>query len=311
MKSSMFLLSVITLFLITSCEERIFPGEDGSPVQLVVEGSIEGGEIPAPAIVILTRSLNFSLDGSRLSVDDLFVHDALVEVSDGENTIQLTELCWDDLNEDQKKAVLENFNTSYDSVGVNICVYADQNLAMLGEIGKTYALHIEADGQVLNASTTIPPHVPIDSLFFRNRTGDSSPDFYELIASISDEGGQADFYRYFTSTNGSFFDAPLTSVGDDLLFDGQSFKFPLTEGETGKVPQPAPEDYGYFFRGDTIALKWTNLDEAHFNFWSTLEFNFFNQGPFGSYTRIDSNIEGGLGVWGGYSSSYYVEIVGE
>ena len=299
------------LFLIMGCEERIFPDDDGSPAQLVVEGSIEGGEIPTPALVILTRSLNFSLDGNRLSVDDLFVHDALVEVSDGTNTIQLAELCWDDLNEDQKRVVLENFNTSYDSVGINICVYADQNLAMLGEIGKTYSLHIEADGQTLDATTTIPPHVPIDSLFFRTRTGDNSPDFYELIASISDAPGQADFYRYFTSTNGSFFDAPLTSVGDDLLFDGQSFKFPLTEGETGMNPQPAAEDYGFFFRGDTIALKWTTLDETHFDFWSTLEFNFFNQGPFGSYTRIDSNIEGGLGVWGGYSNSYYVEIVEE
>jgi len=301
----------LALLITIGCEERIFPEDDGSPPQLVVEGAIEGGEIPTPAIVILTRSLNFSANGNRLAIDDLFVHDALVEVNDGTNIIQLTELCWDDLNDSQKRAVLENFNTSYDSVGVNICVYADQNLEMLGEVGKTYALHVEADGQILDATTTIPPHVPIDTLFFRNRTGDNSPDFFELIAGISDAPGRADFYRYFTSTNGSFFDAPLTSVGDDLLFDGQSFKFPLTEGETGRSPQPAPGDYGYFFKGDTIALKWTNLDEPHFNFWSTLEFNFFNQGPFGSYTRIDSNIDGGLGVWGGYSNSYYVEVVGE
>ncbi|MBK8777276.1 MAG: hypothetical protein IPO25_07635 [Saprospiraceae bacterium] len=32
-------------------------------------------------------------------------------------------------------------------------------------------------------------------------------------------------------------------------------------------------------------------------FWNTLEFNKGSQGPFSSYTTINSNIIGGLGIW--------------
>ena len=307
-KSSLFLFLAIILFF-TSCEEQIFPIDDGSPPLLVVEGVIEGGEVPSPPLVLLTRSLRFSSDGEGLSINDLFVHDAVVTVSDGDRSVTLEEVCWDDLNDDQQKLVIENFGSGYDSIGINLCIYVDINELMLGEIGKTYTLKVLADDQELSAVTTIPPHVSIDSFYFQNRTGDNSPEYFELIAKISDEENRPDFYRYFTSTNLSFFDAPLASVSDDLLFDGQEFQFPLTEGETWADPPAAPQDYGFFYVGDTITLKWCNLDEVHFDFWSTLEFNFFNQGPFGSYTRIDSNVSGGLGVWGGYSVSYYSAVV--
>ncbi len=306
-KYFLILFSIIILFC-TSCEEQIFPIGDDTPPQLVVEGVIEAGEIPIPPVVLLTRSLQFTSDGRQLSIDDLFVHDAIITVSDGAQTVTLDEICWEDLSEDQQKLVSENFGNRYDSIGVNLCVYADVNEVMPGEIGKTYTLNIAADGQELSAVTTIPPHVPVDSFYFQNRPGDNSPEYFELIAKISDVENRPDFYRYFTSTNNSFFDAPIASVGDDLLIDGKEFEFPITQGETWLEPSN-PQDYGYFNVGDSIQLKWCNLDENHFNFWSTLEFNFFNQGPFGSYTRIDSNIEGGLGVWGGYSVSYYSGVV--
>ena len=61
--------------------------------------------------------------------------------------------------------------------------------------------------------------------------------------------------------------------------------------------------------GDSVLIKWTTIDEAHFDFWNTLEFSNANQGPFSSYTRLQSNINGGLGIWGGYSVSYYSRTV--
>ena len=309
MKKSNLILLLASILFFTSCEEQIFPVDDGSPPLLVVEGVIEGGEMPTPALVLLTRSLRFTSDGRQLSLNDLFVHDAVITVSDGDQSVTLDEICLEDLTEDQQKMVTDIFGTRYDSIGVNLCVYVDINQEMLGEVGKTYTLNILADDQELSAVTTIPPHVPIDSFYFQNRSGDNSPEYFDLIAKISDEPNRPDFYRFFTSTNGSFFDAPLTSVGDDLIFDGQEFEFPLSEGESWANPPPEVQDYGFFYVGDSITVKWCNLDETHFNFWSTLEFNFFNQGPFGSYTRIDSNVSGGLGVWGGYSVSYYSGIV--
>ena len=63
--------------------------------------------------------------------------------------------------------------------------------------------------------------------------------------------------------------------------------------------------FGLFKIGDSVAIKWSAIDETHFNFWNTLEFNKGNQGPFSTYTTINSNIIGGLGNWGGYNSKIY------
>lgn len=298
----------ILLLLLMACEEQIFPVTNQEP-ELVVEGYIEGGEIPTPPYLLLTRSVGYSENSNQISTENLFVHDAVITVSDGVQTVTLTELCWEDLTEAEQNQALEFFGATIDSVGLNICIYLDRDLTMMGEIGKTYELTIEAEGQVLTSQTTVPPHVPLDSAYFKNRPGDNSPDFFELIAKLSDPPGQVDFYRYFTSTNGSIFAPPLSSVADDAVFDGQDFEFPLAESELEFEDDIAPADYGFFQRGDTILLRWTNLDEAHYNFWNTVEFNSLNQGPFGSYTVIDGNIEGGLGIWGGYSNSYYEWVV--
>ncbi|MEM8908626.1 MAG: DUF4249 domain-containing protein [Bacteroidota bacterium] len=286
-----------------ACEEEITPIGSDDPPEIVVEGFIEGGELPTPPVVIITKSIPFSriVGDGRLS--SLFVHDAEVQVSNGSQTVQLSEFCWDDLEEDQKRSILENFNLGFDSLAVNVCVYTDPNINFLGEIGQTYDLEILAEGKRLTAQTTIPPHVPIDSLFFKPNTAP----FWELLGFIEDVDSLASFYRYFTSINQAPFISPVTSVSDDLFFNGQSFEFPLNKAERGgSVPI---QEYGLYYAGDTVGVKWTTIDEVHFNFWSTLEFNSFNQGPFGSYTRVESNIDGGLGIWGGYANSYYFIIV--
>ena len=291
--------------LLTSCEEEITPVEINDPPELVVEGFIEGGELPTPPIVLLTRSIPFSQTDAISSLSDIFVHDATITVSNGGTSVQLTEVCWEDLEDDQKQVILENFNLGYDTIVVNICAYIDASLSMFGRIGETYNLEIEAEGTSLSASTTIPEHISIDTLYFQEKT----EPYWELIGFINDDENLASFYRYFTSVNQAPFSAPVTSVSDDLFFNGQSFEFPLNKSERGN--NVTIDRYGLYHTGDTVGIKWTNLDEAHFRFWNTLEFNAFNQGPFGSYTRIDGNIEGGLGIWGGYSNSYYFLIVPE
>lgn len=310
MKNKIIILLSIAIFCLPSCEEQIFPETNLEP-QLVVEGYIEGGEVPTPPFVALTRSVSFSENGSEVSTENLFVHDAIITVSDGTEEVQLEELCWEELTRAEQEQAVELFDFDADSIGINFCIYTNRNLEMMGEIGKTYDLRIQAEGKELTATTTIPPHVPIQNLYFQRRSGDNSPLFFDLIATIADEPGRADFYRYFTSTNGSLMSPPLGSVADDAIFDGQTFEFPLAESEVYADPEPATEDYAFFNLGDTILLRWTNLDEAHFDFWNTAEFNRLNQGPFGSYTVIDGNVEGGLGIWGGYSNSYYDLVVEE
>jgi len=122
--------------------------------------------------------------------------------------------------------------------------------------------------------------------------------------SISDPVDQINYYRYFTSINRSNFNAPFNSVADDALFNGQEFEFPLPKAEA-RNSTSSPSNFGLYHVGDTVGVKWTTIDEASFDFWNTLEFNAINQGPFASYTKVETNINGGIGIWGGYSSLYY------
>ncbi|NNF02092.1 MAG: DUF4249 family protein [Bacteroidia bacterium] len=68
------------------------------------------------------------------------------------------------------------------------------------------------------------------------------------------------------------------------------------------------DTYGYFWRGDTVTLRWMNIDKAHYDFWNTLE-NDAGDNPFSSPVQIKSNIQGGLGVWGGYNNTFGTIII--
>ena len=103
---------------------------------------------------------------------------------------------------------------------------------------------------------------------------------------------------------------PFYAVGyfTDRLFDGRVLPFPLFRASAPNAPSDFTTD-GYFWRGDTIAIKWTTIDAASFNFWQTLDATSSGQGPFSSFVRVKTNVTGGLGVWTGASVSYHRLIV--
>jgi hypothetical protein len=68
--------------------------------------------------------------------------------------------------------------------------------------------------------------------------------------------------------------------------------------------------YPYFLKGDTVTVKWSNIDQAQYNFWNSLEYEENNElNPFANPIVVASNINGGLGIWGGYGSTYKTMIV--
>lgn len=302
---------LLFFFLIVSCcscEQAFNPEVSTDPPEVVVEGYIEGGERPLPPYVILTRSVPFFSQINAQGLNNLFVHDAEVNVSDGDQTVELAELCLSELTPGQRLIASELLGVDLTDFAIDICIYTDTTFSMFGEIGKTYTLEIEVGDKLLHAVTSIPTHVPLDSLRFYETEGEPIDTLAELRVFLSDPEDEANFYRYFTRTNDKAFKSPFTSVVDDRLFNGLEFEFPLPNAEVD--PEGIrPSTYGLFRVGDTVTVRWTNLDRPHFEFWNTLEFNSANQGPFSSYTRIQSNVDGGLGVWGGYSATYYEMIV--
>lgn len=296
------------MLLLFSCEEEFTPEISSLPPDIVVEGYIEAGDQPLPPYVILTKSVPFFTTIQANELGNVFVHDAIVTVSNGSETVTLTEVCLFDLPPGQRDIVEDLFGVNIDSTLVNICVYIDLSVSMFGEVGETYDLKIETDNNVLTSSTTLVPAVPLDSLVFNDVPGFPIDTLRELRAYITDPNNELNYYRYFTRLN----DGPqltwFNSVVDDNFFDGQSFEFPLPLGQP-PFGDFDPNTVGFYTIGDTIEIKWSTISEINFDFWSTLEFNTANQGPFSTYTRVDSNIEGGLGIWGGYTSKFYDLIV--
>ncbi len=307
-KKKVFWSLFLALLVLSACEETFIPDVASTEPDIVIEGYIEAGEFSRPPYVFVTYAQPFFSSFSTEDFDGIFVHDAKVEVSNGEETFLLDEICYNELSLIQQEFLEEQLGLEVDSLSVNLCVYLDLSFQLAGEVGKRYDLRVEADGKVLTSTTTIPEHVPLDDLFFVKPPGNPPDTLRDLRCLVSDPAEQTNYYRYFTQMNDEAVIAPINSVIDDLFFNGASFEVPLPKAEP-RGTAIDPVIYGLYPVGNKVTIKWCNLDLDHYNFWNTLEFNAINEGPFSSYTRIDSNIEGGLGIWGGYSVSFYELIV--
>ena len=166
---------------------------------------------------------------------------------------------------------------------------------------------VDVDTIQLTAQTTIPRGVPLTATRWDAPPGEDSDTLARLFITFDEPEG-FDFYRYQISTNDGPFIAPPASVTNDRLFENRSFEIPVND-----VLRPDedldPNSFGLFTVGDTIIFRWMQLDEAHFNFWNTRDFNANNSGPFSSYTRVSGNVDGALGIWGGYRTFDYNLIV--
>ena len=298
-------LTLSLVLTVLSCEQEFIPASVDLPQRIVVEGYIEAGAEPQPPFVILTRSSPFFSEFNVEDFNDNFVSGAQVRISNGQDTVQLEEVCIDELSPLEKQIARELFGLPIDSLGFNFCVYIDMSFSMVGEEGKAYTLMVEAEGQEIRAVTSIPESVAIDSLRFREPPGEPNDTLAQLLGYLQDPAGIPNFYRYQVGVNGGPVISPGASVSDDRLFDGEEIEFPLFSPVPRGSTEIDLETFGFYTVGDTITVKWMAIDKAHFDFWNTVEFNTVNQGPFSSYTLIESNVEGGLGIWGGISATYY------
>lgn len=292
----------VSLYL-SACSEPFEPDTDANQ-PLVVEGYVEAGPGSIPTYVIITRALPFITEIGPDQLGDLFVNGAVVSVSDGDKTIQLTELCIDNLPDDAKAAVAEALNLDVNNLALNICAYIDVFDELTREEGRSYDLKIEIEDDVLTATTSIPKYVPLYDFRFDQPPGQPSDRWARLFATIDDPVDEVNFYRYKSAEEDGPFITPFSSVVNDVFYNGQSFEFPLTKAEDLQEEVPFDE-FGLFERGDSISIKWMAIDKEHFDFWNTRDFSANSAGPFSSYTRINGNVEGALGIWGGYSVDNY------
>ena len=306
MKSIINISVVLFLTLImSSCEEEFKPSDVKAKQEYVVEGQLEASSLGIPTFVILSKSTSYFSTLDSLLVESLYIDDADVFVSDGDKSIQLTYVCAKDLG-------LPLLYKLYGVLGNKIfsskfCAYLDLKSELDIKEGQEYKLEIEHAGNHIEAITTIPDNVNLDSLYFKEPPGESLDSAAMMWCKISDPANEKNYYRYFVTENfRNIFS--YNSLFDDLIIDGKTIDLPFR-----KPVDPRSSDFnkdiGFtYLRGDTLQFKLCALDEAHYDFWQSFQFS-NNQGPFTSYIRAKDNIEGGIGIWGGYACKVINVIV--
>ncbi len=300
---SLSLLSVLVLTQ-SSCEEEYIPDGNIYQKQFVVESYIEKSAENFPVYAIVTYSLPFYSSFGIDVVNNSFVRGADVAVYSKGIKYTLQEVCLNSLPEPLRSDLLKSLGLEPDSIKTDICIYADVNRSIDPQEGVEYIIQVIKDHDTISGSTEIPKRISIDSIWFTKPPGKNQNDtFAQMFCIISDLPGQKDFYRYYTSGQGERLVANVNSVTDDIFFDGQKFKFTLFEARG--PDEKFDDNSGLFRRGDTALIKWCTIPQSHYDFWNTLETSRTRQGPFASYVRIDGNINGGLGIFGGQNCVYY------
>lgn len=272
-------LAALLLFL-SSCYSSIEESIGEYDAKLVVDGSIEVGEY---AYVALTQSVPY-----LESVDE----DVLARASELNAKVTLSD------GEQAEVLVLRRNESAYP-----LFIYRSSEIR--GEIGKTYEIEIEFDDEVYHAITTIPEANSLDDLWFVRR--ENEPEKYFLEARLNDDPGQENYYRIFTRRLGKDdeYRPMYRSTLSDRLFDGLEVDISIFRGVENFDES---RDDGFFLEGDTVEIKFSAIDREHYLFWLTAEeevYSFSN--PFASSgSEILHNVDNdALGVWGGYSSTYY------
>jgi hypothetical protein len=288
--------SLLFTVLCVSCEKKIQFTPRDQEAKLVVDASIENGKKP---IVFLTTSLNFF---NNISVDKLvnsFVQHATVKISNGEKTHTLREFRVDAGN----GYFLYYYSTDSSNGGTSL----------EGEQGKTYSLQILTDGKEYTATTTIP-HLKkkIETLYFEGNVDPKDSTKVILYGIFFDPQGYGDYTRYYTKTNSGPYYPGLNSVFDDQVTDGKKYKVQIEKG-VNRNETIDFQEYSFFHKGDTVTVKYCDIDKGVYDFWRTMEYSYSSIGnPFSSPTKVKGNISnGGLGYFGGYAVQYSSIIIPE
>lgn len=287
--------------LLSGCEKDItIDFADYNP-NIVVEGSIFEGEYPE---IFITRSSSYfdTINVSETFIVDLFgvpltvpkylyemiVSDAIVIVDNGlvRDTLDLY------------------FNPWY------FPYLGYRGSKFVGEVGKSYELTIQADDKILRSVTTIPESVSLDSLWFEPFSEDDS--LGSIHAHFQEPKDQINFYRIFTKTENrdSTFVNPWFSIFDDKrLTDLDTVEIRIFHGNNN-LDDPEDPFRSLFRVGEKVKIKFCTMDYAHYTFWESYQQSAGGGGnPFAAPNEVKTNIENGLGVWGGYGVSYYDFLV--
>lgn len=271
------------LFLcMLSCEKELPLDIPVEPGKLVVEGWIENGNNPE---VILSMSAPYFSEIDSSSVLEFAVSRAKVSV----------------FSEAGNEVLTLRPNVHY----FPPLVYKGQET--WGEPGKTYSLEIIYQGDTITSETEIPDPVELDSVWFQLDPGKDSTG--QVWIRLHDNPDMDNYYRILFQRSGKDdrYIPPFTSTFNDKFFNGNTIELGFLRGFSSMLEVEQDKNFSI---GDTINVKFCAIDREQFDFWNAYQLEVISAvNPFSaSNYRIKSNINGGLGIWGGYAATYYTVI---
>jgi len=269
---------LITLLVFTSaCTESFDVELDSTYVRFVVQGSISD-ERKAHQ-VSLTKSADYFSNAPAPRVTG-----ATITISDGENTFDLTE--------------------------VSDGLYETDTIA--GEVGKTYTLTINSEGETYTSSCYLNYCAPIDSInfgyydfsdYYEDDEYEKDTTLYILLNALEPET-PGDFYLWNVYKNGILESDTLHEVyfADDVFVNGNYLYDVMVQWV---------EDVSV---GDTVTLEMQAITEEYYNYIIQLMTEtVWNMGPLdGPPANPTGNISNGtMGFFLAYSVESITKIVPE
>lgn len=272
--------------------------------KLVVDGQIRPG---IPPIVILSKSQDLYASTSLDAIQNNYVTNAEVSVSDGATTVQLDLICADSLPPQFLDFVANVLGVTAGNVAnANFCAFSTMNSAMFGVVGKTYNLTIKYENKTYTSSTTLMPPPEISSSFYKFN-GEYTDRGYAWIKIKDDPNNYNTYFlREKSLVNDLRFHTMTGPAFDDEFFNGLEFKFGIYNVASTQNDNVPDDMKGYFEVGDTVVVELSSMDLKVYQYNLQKYMQVDNGGnPFAMPANIPSNIEGGaLGVWAGYTPIY-------
>lgn len=234
-KYKLFFSLIALFFLSVSCEDVIeLDLNEGEP-RLVIEGFIT--DQPGPYIIEINKTVGFyesndfpPQSGAKVIIaDNEGIEDILEEVRPG--------------------------------------VY--QTTTIQGQVGKTYTLTVEYEGQIITASSEMPSQqIPIDSLVLRY---EEESLFYDegqyVTAYFQDPAAVENFYRLNIFVNGDVYNFSEDDP-DDFTADDDNFYLTRDKFSDGNI-----QDFGFFLTlqpSDSVYVELHQLNRTTFEYYRTL-----------------------------------------
>lgn len=269
---------ILILFALVavSCSKDDF-SEQSIESKIVVEGWIEEGDY---AQVLLSSSIPVTDVVDSTNVLNHVIRSAKITISDGQTS--------------------EILRVKNDKNRVPPFVYFGSTL--MGETGKEYSLKIEYLNRVIQAVTTIPKSVKLNSAEYIKKNPSDTIGY--VFVKFDDPLNEKNYYQIATKIEGKepVFVPAFYGNLDDKNFTSPSVSVQVNRGV---LLFPKTKFTPYFVDGDLIRVKLRTQNKEALDFWNSWQNEIVNsKNPiYPSNSSLKSNIKGGIGIWAGYGQS--------